>query len=100
MSFLRNPYTSSNPNNFRGSNIQNHHPSEPSKRLNQQIQNKTTYNTPNLNTPLSTKFKDSFIGGLNSYSEDFYKSQVMERAIGGETIKLNAMDSYQPLSAD
>lgn len=75
MSFNSKPH-------LRTSDIQNYRPGEFLRRFDEQKESAVSYLTP-PGVPEQTIFKDSFIGGLNSYTDDFYKSQVMERAIGG-----------------
>jgi hypothetical protein len=84
---------------MRTSDCQNYHPGEFLKRFDEQKQSGVSYFNTNISQGQTT-FKDSFIGGLNTYTDDFYKSQVMDRTIGGEPVILNTMNNYQPLSAD
>ena len=85
----------------QASDIQNYRPGEFLRRFDEQKDTHTPYLSPHILNPDPTLFKDSFIGGLNSlnsYNDDFYKSQVMERSLGGEPVYLNAVNHYKPLT--
>lgn len=75
---------------LRTSNIQ---PFRPGDLIGNFDHRRSSIAAPSLLLPDTTVIQDSFLG-----SDDFYKSQVIERTIGGEPVYLNAMNNYKPLS--